>query len=239
MYSLIIPAAGEGSRLGSSLPKAFVPISVGEVRRTILEWVLAPFHSDAKCERIVIAVPIELVDQATELVEPFTKVSVVGGGDTRQESVRLALHFLQHCLGARDDEVVLVHDAARCAVPQSVIEAVYSSVGSHGAATAAVKVVDALVTVDDKDAILGALPREGVWAVQTPQGFLVRDLSRAHEEAKLNGVTALDDAGLVRSLREVVVVPGAAVNLKVTYLEDLATVAHALQSAINARSAGR
>lgn len=228
MYSLLVPAAGEGARLGSSLPKAFVPIEVGGINQTIIEWALDPFHSDAECERIVVAVPNELIDSTTELLERFQKVSVVGGGATRQDSVRLALHFLQHCLGGRDEEIVLVHDAARCAVSPLVICEVVSAVLSGGAATAAVKVVDALVNVNESSEIVAEIPRETVWGVQTPQGFLIRDLSTAHEDAVRSGVTALDDASLVRRLRDVVVVSGSQSNIKVTYPGDIATVSQAL-----------
>jgi 2-C-methyl-D-erythritol 4-phosphate cytidylyltransferase len=221
MYSVIIPAAGSGTRLGSDTPKAFVPITIQGVTKAVVEWGIAPFLSDANCRHVVIAAPKELIQDCARLFDSCTKVTVVAGGATRQQSVKQALDFLTHCLGEREDSTVLVHDAARCNLSDDVISRVVAGVAEFGAVTAAVPVVDAMVRVSKEGTVESEVDRSGVWAVQTPQGFLLKDLHRAHEEFSPEHGPALDDASLVGKFRAVSVVQGDPKNCKVTYSTDV------------------
>jgi 2-C-methyl-D-erythritol 4-phosphate cytidylyltransferase len=63
--------------------------------------------------------------------------------------------------------------------------------------------------------------REALWSIQTPQGFLVKDLLAAHAAAEREGTQALDDAALVARVRPVQVVMGDRLNIKVTHPDDL------------------
>jgi 2-C-methyl-D-erythritol 4-phosphate cytidylyltransferase len=178
--SALIPAAGSGERLGMGA-KALL-----ELRgKTLLERSIAAFRGVA--HEIVVALP----EVHLEMTLP-EGVKRVSGGATRQQSV---LNLLEAATG----DVVLIHDAARPFLPREVIERVLSSVLEIGAATAALPAADTLV-----------LEREGDWgevlnrsvirAVQTPQGFRRELLLEAHERARLEGVSATDDAGLVARL---------------------------------------
>lgn len=221
MYSVIIPAAGSGSRLGSQKPKAFVPLTIQGVTKTVVEWGTDPFLSDPECHHVVIAVPKALIDECARLFDSAPKVTVVAGGATRQQSVKHALYFLTHCLGEREGSTVLVHDAARCNLSNEVVTRVVQGVNQHGAVTAAVPVVDAMVRATKDGSVRDDVDRDGVWAVQTPQGFLLKDLQRAHEEYIPEYGPALDDASLVRRFRPVSVVQGDPMNCKVTYPADI------------------
>jgi 2-C-methyl-D-erythritol 4-phosphate cytidylyltransferase len=135
--------------------------------------------------------------------------------------VRLAIEHLAS-LGKADLEgVVLVHDAARCCVSAAVIDRVLAGVREFGAATAGVKVIDALCRVDHDGRLVDHVDRSALWSVQTPQGFRLGDLLAAHTRAREGGVSALDDAELVRALREVRIVEGDRRNIKVTEPGDI------------------
>lgn len=198
----LIPAAGSGTRLGLG-PKAFVPVE----GRTLLgrsAAALAPHVHE-----VLIALPAGL-----DLPGDVPGRTVVGG-DTRQASV-LAL------LRATDADVVLIHDAARPFLPARVIHDLLAAVQEVGAATAALSVADTLVRADPAGGWGTLTPREGLWAVQTPQAFRRAALIAAHEAALADGHAATDDAGLIaRAGQPVALVPGDARLLKVTTPGDL------------------
>jgi 2-C-methyl-D-erythritol 4-phosphate cytidylyltransferase len=119
-----------------------------------------------------------------------------------------------------DDTPVLVHDAARCCVTHELVQRVVEGVRRDGAVTAAVQVFDALCRVTD-GRVEESVERDGLWSVQTPQGFLLGDLRAAHQQAVEQGVQALDDATLVARIRPVRVVLGDRLNIKVTEPGDI------------------
>ena len=198
----LIPAAGSGTRLGLG-PKAFVPVE----GRTLLgrsAAALAPHVHE-----VLIALPAGLT------LPGDVPGRAVVGGDTRQASV-LAL------LRATDADVVLIHDAARPFLPSRVIRDLLAAVQDTGAATAAMPVADTLVRADPAGGWGTLTPREGLWAVQTPQAFRRAALIAAHEAALADAHAATDDAGLIaRAGQPVALVPGDARLLKVTTPGDL------------------
>ena len=197
----LIPAAGSGTRLGLGF-KALVDVGgVTLLERAVLA--LRPF-----VDEVVVALPAG-VDSALP-----AGVRCVPGGVTRQESVRVLLE-------ATGADVVLIHDAARPFLPGAVIVSVLEAARAHGAATAALPVADTLVRGVAGEWAQG-VPREDVWAVQTPQGFRRELLLSAHERAAREGWSATDDAGLVaRSGGVVRLVTGDARLFKVTTPGDL------------------
>jgi 2-C-methyl-D-erythritol 4-phosphate cytidylyltransferase len=142
---------------------------------------------------------------------------VVCGGERRTDSVRLALAEARRRL---DVEVVLVHDAARAFVPPELVRVVLAAVRAGAPAVVPVlPVTDTVKQVDDLGHILSTVDRSRLRAVQTPQGFQVDVLLRAHEGVA-DQVT--DDAGLVERLGERVhTVPGDPLAFKVTTPFDL------------------
>ncbi len=197
----LIPAAGSGTRLGQG-PKAFVEVGgLSLLARSVAA--LAPHVGE-----VVVALP-----------EGWTlpggvQARAVTGGPTRQASVRALLR-------ATEAEIVLIHDAARPFLPLDVLEGVRAAAADVGAATAALPVADTLVR--EVAGSWGQLtPREGLWAVQTPQGFRRELLLAAHKAAERAQLQATDDAGLVAwTGLPVRLVPGDARLFKVTTPGDL------------------
>jgi 2-C-methyl-D-erythritol 4-phosphate cytidylyltransferase len=223
----LVPAAGSGSRLCSTLPKPLVLLA----GRPLLLHTLLRLERVAAVEGIVVVAAPGLVDAVTRDVVaagPLSRVlSVVPGGAARQESVRVGLEALPPWA-----DLVVVHDGARPLVPPGLVEAVLRAAADTGAALAAVRPTD---TVRADGGL--TLDRDRLWLVQTPQAFAVPLLREAHARAAAEGVAATDDGALVERLgRPLTVVPGSGRNLKVTTRDDL-VVAEALLAA-EAREGG-
>ncbi|MDL5157625.1 2-C-methyl-D-erythritol 4-phosphate cytidylyltransferase [Actinomycetospora termitidis] len=213
----VVPAAGSGLRLGAGKPKALVEVAgVAMVARAV-DGLLASGVVD---EVIVVAPPEHVEEMAF-----VTAGRVVPGGHDRVASVALGLAEVG------DADVVLVHDAARCLCPSSVVEAVVSAVrAGHGAVVPAIPVADTVRRVDPDGHVVDLVDRTGLLAVQTPQGFDADVLRRAHAAA--GDLRATDDAGLVEAIGgEVVTVPGDPRAFKITSELDLA-MAEALVAAL-------
>ena len=222
----IIPAAGSGERLGAGVPKALAPLA-GE---PILVHAVRSLVADPRIGLVVLATPDGLEESMAELAAPHAgtaPVVAVAGGATRAESVARALAVVPD-----DFEVVLVHDAARCLVPAQVVGAVIDAVlGGADAVVPGAPVVDTIREVVESGAS-HTLDRSALRAVQTPQGFPLAVLRRAHAGGDAE---ATDDAGMVEALGlPVVLVPGHARAFKVTTAQDLV-----LAEAILAEEAGR
>lgn len=202
MIAALIPAAGEGRRLGRG-PKAFVRLG----GRTLLEHAVALF--DGIADEIVVALPPGREAEGARLV-PTARV--LAGGRDRQATVAMLV-------AATRAETVLVHDAARPLAPAWLARDVAAAARAHGAATAGLVPADTLHDLD-RDA---PVPRDALRAVQTPQGFTRALLARAHEGARERGLVATDDAQLVReSGHPVAWVDGSPWAHKVTVPDDLA-----------------
>ncbi|MEU9164826.1 2-C-methyl-D-erythritol 4-phosphate cytidylyltransferase [Streptomyces sp. NPDC048424] len=220
----VIPAAGRGVRLGPGAPKALralggTPMLVHAVR--------AMARSRAVSLVVVVAPPAEAAEVRLLLDEHAlperTEVLVVPGGETRQESVRAGLDALP-----QDVTSVLIHDAARPLVPVDTVDAVVEAVRDGAPAVVpALPLADTVKEVEpgkpgEAEPVLATPERARLRAVQTPQGFDLATLLRAHAAIAVDGEGATDDAGMVERLGvTVVVIPGHEEAFKVTRPLDL------------------
>ncbi len=210
----IIPAAGQGQRMGAQRPKQYLPLG----DRPVLWHVLACFEASALVTDIVLVVRREDLDYCRRQLSEngdFAKVAaLVPGGAERSASVYRGLQETRA-------DMVLVHDAVRPFISQNLLERVVAATREHGAALPALPVVETIKEVVDAR-IVGTPRRERLWQAQTPQGFDRALLLRAYHAAGTDAV-ATDDAALVERLGHAVcVVPGEADNRKLTTPEDLA-----------------
>jgi 2-C-methyl-D-erythritol 4-phosphate cytidylyltransferase len=214
--AVLVPAAGQGVRLGPGGPKALralcgEPLLVHAVRR-------AAAAPSVGC--LVVAAPPGRADAVRALLAPAVpgdvQLRVVTGGETRQASVAAAL-----AAAPEPYRLVLVHDAARALAPAALFERVAAAVrGGHGAVIPVLPVVDTLKRVRPSGEVDATVDRSQLRAVQTPQGFRRELLARAHAAAVDQHT---DDAGLVERLGEAVwTVAGDDAALKITRPFDLA-----------------
>ncbi|EJS62149.1 2-C-methyl-D-erythritol 4-phosphate cytidylyltransferase [Bacillus cereus] len=214
MYTLIIPAAGQGKRMGAGKNKLFLLIN----KVPIIVHTLRAFEKDKACKSIIMAINEEERPYFEELMQKYPiekKVQFIQGGAERQDSVYNAL---QH---ASDVEYVLVHDGARPFVTNKVIQDVLTAAETYGASICAVSVKDTVKKVE-QGVVVETVERSQLKVVQTPQGFSVSLLLEAHRSAKQSCFLGTDDASLVERIgKQVGVVEGSYYNIKVTTPEDL------------------
>ena len=211
---VLLLAAGEGARIGTDEPKAFLDVAGTPVIRRAFEAAMGAELVDG----VVIAAPSGFERRIEALVPPdgSKSVSVVTGGATRQASAAAAL------AAAPATEAFLVHDAARALAPASLFDAVLRELDSCEAAVPARPVVDTIKVVDD-GVVASTLDRASLVAVETPQGVRADLYRRAHEAAAADGYEGTDDVSLVERLGVAVrIVPSASPNPKITYAADVA-----------------
>ena len=206
----IVAAAGSGLRLGADSPKALVLLA----GRPLVAWAVDTLRAGG-VDDVVVAVP---PGRHAEFAAVLPGVRLVDGGATRTASVRAAL-----AAAGPDADAVLVHDAARPLTPPEVVARVLAALaGGAPAVVPVLPVVDTTVAVGPDGRITGALPREAIRRVQTPQGFHRATLVQAYGRLPA-GAELTDDAAVVHTIGvPVSTVPGDERSAKVTVAHDLA-----------------
>ncbi len=214
-WGAIIVAAGRGTRFGG--PKQFVEIG----GLPMVGWSLRTFDSMPEIGELVVVTEAEWIEPMRTLVAqvaPSHASSVVAGGPSRQASVHNGLHALGDRCGG-----VLVHDGARPLVRADDVRKGMREVRGGRAAVLAAPVVDTIKIVDPATMLVRkTLDRGELWAAQTPQFAMRRELERAHVEAQRAAIEATDDVALLEAIGiEVVVIAASSENFKVTHPQDV------------------
>ena len=219
----LILAAGQGNRMSAATggrAKQFLPW-----RGAPLFWHAARAMSrSASVAGLVFVFPPEQRQEAEALLADLHARDDLGlpwvtadGGPLRQDSVRLGLAALPSRVSR-----VLVHDAARPFVSPALIRRVCEALAQGASGVIPVIPVTDTIKVIESGHVAATLPREGLAAVQTPQGFQLDALLAAHAHALAAGLTVTDDAALLEALgKEVRAIPGEAANVKITRPDDL------------------
>ncbi|HSD18344.1 MAG TPA: 2-C-methyl-D-erythritol 4-phosphate cytidylyltransferase [Thermomonas sp.] len=219
----LVPAAGSGRRFGGEVPKQYQQAA----GKPLIEHALAALLSHPGIEGVVVALAADDPRwPGWTSLHGKPVLTCIGGGE-RADSVVAALDALP--AGVADDELLLVHDAARPNLHADDITALVAAANAcaDGAILAA-PVRDTLKRADagDREAtprIAGTEPRAGLWRALTPQAFRRDLLRRALARARADGLVATDEAMAVERLGlHPVLVEGREDNLKVTTPADLA-----------------
>ena len=229
--AIVVVAAGSGTRLGAETPKAFVELH----GRTILEHALHGVFGATHAFQVIVVAPAALVARARTIGEHVAGpasgyLTVVAGGETRQESVAAGLAELLPGV-----EGVLVHDAARALAPSALIDRVAAGVLADGAdgVVPALPVVDTVKRVDEGK-VTGTVDRSDLVHVQTPQGFPRDQLVAAYAAASEEHT---DDAALYAAAGHgVVTVPGEPRAFKITTPWDLGRAEQLLDAGTRIRT---
>lgn len=186
----------------------------------ILLHTIRKFASSPAVVEIVVALRADDIEWVRELLqaENFGKpVTLVEGGDSRQQSVQNALDSL-----GPGTELVAVHDAVRPFIEHSVLDKVFAEAAETGAAIVGIVPVDTVKQVH-RNKIRQTIPRERLVLAQTPQVFRFDLLKQAFAAAREDSFTGTDESSLVERLDqvEVSVVPGSDRNIKITKPSDM------------------
>ncbi|RJQ25657.1 MAG: 2-C-methyl-D-erythritol 4-phosphate cytidylyltransferase [Peptococcaceae bacterium] len=213
----VIPAAGQGRRMGTAVKKPFLLLGGFPV----IYYTLRVMEESLLIDDVVLVVsPDEKEQCRTMVLSDFSKVKIiVTGGEKRQDSVYNGLLAL-----SADTRLVVIHDAVRPFLGLANLQAVVRAAETFGAATLAVPVKDTVKVAGEGGFINQTLPRNSLWLAQTPQAFQYSLIVAAHRRAREIGYSGTDDAGLVELAGQPVkLVFGSYENIKITTPEDLIT----------------
>ena len=211
--AVVVPAAGQGTRMGGGTPKQLRDLG-GE---PVLVRTLRRFDKHPAVGALVVAASADALGEVDALLRGAgfaTPVVVVAGGSSRRASVERALDAVPDAL-----DLVLVHDAVRPFVTRELLDAVLTATRADGAAVPAIPVADTLRRAE-RGLFGETVPRDGLYLVQTPQGFRRAVLAAAYAASDSD---TTDDAALVAATGYAVrLVPGDRRNLKLTTPDDWA-----------------
>ena len=211
-FIALIPAAGIGSRMGSPMPKQYAPLA----GKPMIQHVMQTFSDSPLIDAIYLVV--SAADGYIDALPAMPRTRILRcGGATRQASVTNGLLAMAHDVDS--DDWILVHDAARPGISHELIEKLISFVKDDPVGgLLALPVVDTLKRSDAHAHADHTVPREHLWAAQTPQMFRHAPLLSALQssEAITDEASAFERLGLKPRLVE-----GSPRNFKVTLPEDM------------------
>ncbi|AUC62097.1 2-C-methyl-D-erythritol 4-phosphate cytidylyltransferase IspD [Cyanobacterium sp. HL-69] len=213
---LLIPAAGVGKRMGAKGNKLLLKLE----NKPLLAWTLINAEKSQEIEWIgIMGQPYDF-EEFTQIIEQLSltkPVTLIKGGDTRQQSVYNGLQALpSHA------QKVLIHDGARCLATPKLFDRCAKALDNCQGLIAAIPVKDTIKIVDENKTVIDSPNRDYLWAAQTPQGFDVKLLKQCHNQGLELGWEVTDDAALLeRCGYSVQIVEGEETNLKVTTPMDL------------------
>lgn len=229
-FAVILPAAGKSSRFTfQKRKKTFVDLKGRAV------WLRAAEHfvnRDDVVQTLVVLAP-EDIEAFKEKFAPnmaFMNIEIVAGGAERSDSVRNALARVRP-----EADFVAVHDAARPLIVQEWIDRVFRAAEQSGAAILATPVTSTLKRSRDDNTIAETVPRENLWAAQTPQVFRRQLLLDAY--AQQGSLRPTDEAQLVEQFgHPVTLVECSPVNFKITTHDDFRLAEVALEALPKAKT---
>ena len=221
-YIALIPAAGVGSRFGASYPKKYVELA----GQAVLQHTIDLFVKNGRLAHIAVIVSPddEWVDEVIRLPE---NVAVYrAGGKSRAETVVNGLNYLINHKIIQADDMILVHDAVRCCLPQTALNRLLDTVGNRAqGGILAIPVVDTLKRAEHREPVIAkTVSRAGLWQAQTPQMFQAALLQKSLQNVDFSEIT--DEASAVERLGIApLLVEGDSRNIKLTRADDADYVA--------------
>lgn len=226
-YIGLVPAGGAGQRFGGPVPKQYA--SLGSAR--VIEHSVQALLADERVSKVYVVVS-ENDELAEVLFDGNLKVAVLKkAGKERVNTVLNALNHLIENMLINDTDWILVHDAARPGLVLSDLSRLIDVASEHVAGgLLAVPMPDTLKkaeTTEDGEVISRTtVPREGMWAAQTPQMFRAQALSLALTECLYKGMAVTDEASAIEAMGiSPLLLEGRLENMKITRPNDLSLVA--------------
>jgi len=215
--AVIIPAAGSGSRMGSSKPKPFLLLG----NQPILWHTITAFTQVNFVTQVIVCTSKEWLDDVDAIFNSISneiiEFKAILGGTERQFSIQNGLNIVHDKV-----DLIAVHDAVRPFIGRALIKNTCQKAMQFGGAIVGVPAKDTIKKVDADLSITETPERKNLWQAQTPQIFQKKLLIEAYEAANIDKFIGTDDASLVERIGGVVkLVEGDRENLKITYPVDL------------------
>lgn len=219
----LLIAGGSGNRMGQDIPKQFMHVDGAP----IIIWTLKAFeqHPDIETIAVVCLRGWETVLQSYANQFCIKKLKwIFPGGDTGFESIHNGIYGLKEA-GCDDEDLVLIHDGVRPLLSQEIISSNIAICKAYGYAVTGIQCREAILESHDGFTTKTSIPRDTLIRTQTPQTFRLGNIIKAHEHAKVKGITdTVSSCTLIAELEEDIemhIVPGSEKNIKITTVEDL------------------
>ena len=229
VYGVVL-AGGIGSRMGNvEKPKQFLELGGKPIIiHTIEKFVVHPGFDE-----VLVLSPKAWVSYTKDIIRKYipgtAKVTVLNGGDTRNETIMNAIRYIED-KGCLDEETIIVtHDSVRPFVTHRILEENIQFARTYGACDTVIPATDTIVESKDNEKITDIPNRKFMYQGQTPQSFKAKQLKEMYEALSPEEKDVLTDACKIMVLKGVHVhlVQGEVFNIKITYPYDI-TVAKAL-----------
>ncbi len=211
--SVILLAGGTGTRMGTKIPKQFLPLNDKIVARHSYDL----FASMPEVAEIIVVCHPEY--------QHLFNAKCVLPGQRRQDSVYNGFQAITSKV-----DLVCIHDSARPLVSEPLVRRVCDAGLKHGAATVGVPVKFTIKENDGRDFVRSTPDRSTLWEIQTPQAIKPELLQKGFDYVQQNGLTITDDVSLVELLNiPVKLVEGDDDNLKITTQQDFLLAAQLIK----------
>lgn len=225
MRFALILIGGSGKRFGSDLPKQFIKIGSQE----LFEYSLQVFVAHPQIDTVILVVHNEFLVHVNEILRKYKspkRMSIVPAGISRQESVYKGLSFIQNNYEIQEDDLIVIHDGARPLLTATEVDAILNKLheGVSGVSLA-IPSRDTTISLNSNKKI-NFLDRNNLYCLQTPQGFNLALIKKAHDEAiKTKQYNFSDDLQVLNLLNHhLALVNGDPRNIKVTTGTDILLV---------------
>lgn len=212
-YSVVIPCAGMGKRMGLGYNKLLYKIDGQE---TVIEKTVNVFVQDKRCIEIILVISLQDQQEFEKKFENIEKVKWCLGGKERQDSVYQGILRV-------NSQYVMIHDGARPFLSKKCIDRLLAALETHEACLLMVPAKDTIKIVNEEGYVKETPNRASLMHAQTPQAFKTKTIIKAYQLAEEKQILGTDDASLVELLTDVKVkvVEGDYKNIKITTPEDL------------------
>lgn len=211
----VVLAAGSGKRMKAEKNKQYLTIA----GRTMLSYAIESMAAIAP-EIIIVAAKGEHANVQQAICEANIsneRCKIVEGGAERKDSVYAGLRAIPESW-----EKVLIHDGARPFVPVHILKKIIDNIQENMGVVPILPVVDTIKKIDENGYVCETLPRNTLAAVQTPQGFLAKDIIEAHQAARHLKFEFTDDASIFEHFgKKIYTIQGHTMMRKMTVPEDM------------------
>ena len=219
----VVLGAGQGTRMGRTINKMFLPID----GKPVMSYALETFERCPAVDNILLVAAAGEEDQLARLAHSaqcHKVLSVVQGGASRHASEQCALEVLRPQIDAGEIEILLIHDGARPFISIEDVELLIAKARELGGTILAAPLQEEehIVQVDSEQRIQKDFEGEQVWRAQTPQAFHAALLLKAYDQAHRDSFVGTDTAAsLERIGYSVAIVASDVTNIKITTAHDL------------------
>lgn len=220
MNTVLLMMGGSGTRFGADKPKQYIEVG----GRPIFSYILEGYNHLPEVDKIIIVSHADWINYVEEIAREIRAdklYRVVGGGDTRSESVKNGLKAAADY--SSDDDVILIHDATHPYVDAEGVKGVIAGVKEFGGATLAQFNYDTVYRMDDDHILTNIEPRFNIVAGASPEAFTfgrIYDIYMNSPKEELEQMTSAGAIALAHGIT-MKVVRANVLNLKITYADDM------------------